>query len=45
MPYKIQRHGSLYSVINTESGKVHSIGTTRDKALKQMRLLYMLENK
>lgn len=45
MPYEIKRHGHLYSVVNSESGRVHSLGTSRDKAEKQMRLLYMLEEK
>jgi DNA adenine methylase len=37
MPYEIKRHGHLYSVVS--DGRVHSLGTSRDKAERQMRLL------
>jgi DNA adenine methylase len=42
MPYEIKRHGHLYSVVG-DTGRIHSLGTSRDKAERQMRLLYMLE--
>ena len=45
MPYEIKKRGPLYSVVNSETGRIHSRGTSRDKAVRQMRLLYMLENK
>jgi hypothetical protein len=45
MPYEIKKRGHLYSVVNTQTGHIHSRGTSRDKAVRQMRLLYMLENK
>ena len=43
MPYQIVKHGKLYSVVNTQTGKIHSFGTSRNKAEKQMKLLYMIE--
>lgn len=42
MPYAVQRKGSRYQVVNTETGKVHST-TTREKAQKQLRLLQSIE--
>lgn len=45
MPYKILKEGHKYKVINSVSGKVHSYGTTKENAEKQIRLLNMLEFK
>ena len=45
MPYKILKHGNKYSVINKQTKRVASKGTTLIKAKKQLRLLYMLEKK
>jgi len=47
MPFAIRkiRGKDLYSVKNTQTGAVHSYGTTLDKAKKQVRLLYSLEGK
>jgi len=47
MPFAIRkiRGKNLYSVKNTQTGTVHSYGTTLDKAKKQVRLLYSLEGK
>jgi hypothetical protein len=41
--FKIQKHGKCFSVVNTETGRVHSKCSTKANATKQMRLLYMLE--
>jgi len=45
MPYKMIkiRNKDLYKVINTETGEVHSKGSTKENAKKQIRLLYMLD--
>lgn len=47
MPYVIRkiRNKDLYSVKNLLTDAVYSYGTTKNKALKQIRLLHMLENK
>ena len=46
MPYKlIKHHNGLYSVVNKKTGEIHSRGTTKAKAISQMRLLYMIEHK
>ena len=45
MPYSIVKHPHtrLVSVMNTETGKVHSSHTTLEKARAQVRLLYGIE--
>lgn len=45
MPYKIQkiRNKNLYKVYNTWTGRIHSKGTTMDKAKSQVRLLHQIE--
>lgn len=47
MPYKIRKikNQDLYKVINTKTGKIHSQGTTKDKAKAQVRLLETIERK
>jgi hypothetical protein len=47
MPYNIRkiRGKNLYSVKNSQTGAVHSYGTTLANAKKQVRLLYSLEGK
>lgn len=49
MPYKIisykKGNKKIYAVINTISGKFKSVGTTKIKAEKQLRLLRSLERK
>ena len=42
MPYMITKHGNKYSVINKDTGRIHSFGTTLDKAKAQIRLLHSL---
>jgi hypothetical protein len=45
MSYVVRRVKGGYSVVNPATGAVHSKRTTKDKAQKQRRLLYMIENK
>jgi hypothetical protein len=47
MPFVIRKikNKDLYSVKNKETKEVYSYGTTLDKARKQVKLLYLLENK
>jgi hypothetical protein len=45
MPYVIRKVKGGYSVVNPATGAVHSKRTTKDKAEKQRRLLYMVHNK
>lgn len=39
------RNKELYKVVNSKTGKVHSSGTTKDKAKAQLRLLESIERK
>lgn len=45
MPYAIRKlpNKDLYRVRNKETGKIYAYGTTKDKAEKQVRLLYLRE--
>ena len=47
MPYMVQHSRNPmkdeYMVVNTQTGKVHAKHTTKEKAEKQVRLLYGLE--
>ena len=45
MPYQIRkvRNKKCYTVKNKKNGKVHSKCTTKKKAMKQIRLLYMVD--
>jgi hypothetical protein len=45
MPYVIKKVKGGFSVVNPETGAVHSKRTTKDKAEKQRKLLYMVHNK
>lgn len=47
MPYAVRkiRNKDLYKVVNTKTGKVHSSGTTKDKAKAQVKLLETIERK
>jgi hypothetical protein len=45
MPFAIYKSPMGYGVKNTETGKVHSSNTTKEKAQAQMRLLYGLKPK
>lgn len=46
MPYKIRKvtNPDCYKVINSDTGKIYAKCTSLEKAKKQMRLLYMIEN-
>ena len=45
MPYGYRKlpNKDLYRVYNKETGEIHSKATTKANALKQIRLLYMIE--
>ena len=43
MPYGIEQRGDKWVTINTETGKVKGTHDSKAKALRQMRLLYMVE--
>jgi len=43
--FKIRKRGNCYSVINKDTGKVHSKCATKENAYKQMRLLYLIDSK
>jgi len=45
MPYVIKKVKGGFSVVNPATGAVHSKRTTKDKADKQRKLLYMIHNK
>ena len=46
MPYKLTKHkDGTYSVSNKVTGKYHARHTTKEKAVKQMKLLYLLERR
>jgi hypothetical protein len=44
MPYAIRKDGSRWITYNKDTGDVKGKHSTREKAIKQMRLLYMVEN-
>lgn len=46
MPYKMRKlpNSDLYKVWNTETGEIHSNGSTLENAKKQIRLLHMVHN-
>lgn len=47
MPYKIEKNGENYDVVNTESGEVkatHEPPDAKDKAERQVHLLNAIEN-
>lgn len=44
MPYTIKKRDSTYSVINRDTGKVHSKGTSKAKAQAQVNLLRAKEH-
>lgn len=43
MPYAIRKRGEKYQVLNTRSGQVKGTHPTKVKAIKQMRVLYLIE--
>ena len=44
MPYEIRRKGDQWVTYNKETGDVKGTHDSRDKAVKQMRLLYMVKS-
>jgi len=44
MPYKVEKRDSKWVVINKETGKVKGTHDTEEKAKRQLRLLYGIEN-
>jgi hypothetical protein len=44
MPYAINKQGNRWVVRNTETGDIKGTHATREDALKQIRLLYMIEH-
>lgn len=44
MPYKIVKRGSKYLTVNKQTGKVKGTHSSKQKAIKQMKLLYMIES-
>lgn len=45
MPYEIKQIGDCFKVINTDTGKIFSYCTTYANAVRQIRLLRMIEKK
>lgn len=45
MPYRIERVGNRYRVVNAQTGKVHAKGTTKRKAQAQVRVMTQAEGK
>jgi len=44
MPYGVRKDGNKWITYNTETGDVKGTHDTKEKAQKQMRLLYMVKN-
>ena len=44
MPYKIEERDGKWLTINKDTGDVKGTHDSREKAIKQMRLLYMVEH-
>lgn len=44
MPYQVKKHNGKFSVVNIETHKIFSKGTTKKNAKKQIRLLYGIEH-
>ncbi len=40
MPYDVEKRGNKWVTINTETGDVKGTHDTKEKAIRQMRLLY-----
>lgn len=43
MPYKIEKQGRKFVVINKDTGKIKGTHDTKEKAVAQLRLLYAIE--
>ena len=44
MPYEIRKQGDMWITYNSETGEQKGKHDSREKAMKQMRLLYMVEH-
>ena len=44
MPYAVKKQGNKYITYNSETGESKGAHATREKAMKQMRLLYMVKH-
>jgi len=44
MPYKVEKRGSKYVTVNSETGDVKGTHDSKEKAVRQMRLLYMVKS-
>lgn len=44
MPYRIEKVGNRYRVVNAVTGKVHAKGTSKKKAQAQIRVMEQAEN-
>lgn len=44
MPYDIRKKGSKWETYNKDTGEVKGTHVSREKAVKQMRLLYMVKS-
>ena len=44
MPYAIRKQGDIWITYNKETGDVKGKHDSREKAMKQMRLLYMVKH-
>ncbi len=44
MPYKVERHGRQYAVVNTKTGEIKAKSTSKEKAERQARLLRGIEH-
>jgi len=44
MPYTTVKKGTCYSVVNKDTGRVHSKCSSKANAIKQMKLLYGVES-
>ena len=40
MPYDVEKRGNKWVTLNTETGDVKGTHDTKEKAIRQMRLLY-----
>lgn len=45
MPYELMKQGNSWCVKNKETGEIKGKHSDKIKAMKQMRLLYMVEDK
>jgi len=44
MPYSVRKLGSKWITYNSDTGETKGTHATREKAMKQMRLLYMVKH-